>query len=89
MSDLVEYLKRIEAALEELTSRIDALSNEIKEIAINAQRNRVVAEKYGDRADSLFSVVDSVGTAMNRLNPLTYMPRMALGDKEEEDDDFQ
>ncbi len=66
MGLLQEQLARIEATVD----RIDA----------NSERNPVVAEKCGDRADTLFSVVDSVGTVMNRVKPLTYLPTGLLSD---------
>jgi hypothetical protein len=75
--EAVQRLERAVGLLQEQLARIEAT---VERIDANSERNRVVAEKYGDRADTLFSVVDSVGTAMNRVNPLTYLPTGLLSD---------
>lgn len=70
-SGVLASLQRIEAALELLRAQVERID-------ANSERNRVVAEKYGDRADSLFSVVDTVGNVLHRANPLTYLPRALM-----------
>lgn len=73
----VRRLERTVALLFEHVSRIEVV---LERIDANSRRNRVVAEKYGERADSLFSVVDTVSSVMSRANPLTYLPRGLLSD---------
>ena len=94
--ELGARLDRIEEKLALVCARLEAMATQIDRINVTAQRNLVVAEKYGDRADVLFSVVDSVNYAMNRMNPLTYIkPVQALlsnngnepSDEEEEGSD--
>ena len=80
-----ESVRRLESALAALTEQVQRISEAIQRIDSNSERNRVVAEKYGDRADSLFSVVDTVGAVMHRANPLTYIPRFSLENSNESD----
>lgn len=79
LGDIVAKLDKLGEQLTALAVRVDELAAQLQRVDSNSQRNRVVAEKYGDRADSLFSVVDSVGSVMNHMNPLTYInPARAL-----------
>jgi hypothetical protein len=76
-------LRALEEALErKLNENLEIVMNTLQRIDVNAERNADVASKYGDRAESLFSVVDFVANFMKRVNPLTYLPpRAALDDK--------
>lgn len=81
-----EGISRIERALVALTEEVKRINAALERIDRVVDRNTAVAEKYGDRADSLFSVVDAVNSVMHRANPLTYIPRFSVADKEEESD---
>lgn len=75
-------LRALEEALErKLNENLDIVMSTLERIDASAARNADVAQKYGDRADSLFSVVDFVANVMKRANPLAYLPaRPALDD---------
>jgi hypothetical protein len=76
-------LRALEEALErKLNENLAIVMGTLERIDASASRNADVAQKYGDRADSLFSVVDFVANVMKRANPLTYLPsRPALDDE--------
>ena len=79
-------LQALEEALErKLNENLGIIMGTLERIDASAARNADVAQKYGDRADSLFSVVDFVANVMKRANPLSYLPsRPALNDESSE-----
>jgi hypothetical protein len=81
-SSIEESVRRLELALFALTEKVQRVLETVERIDRNAERNLIVAEKYGDRADSLFSVVDTVGAVMSRANPINYIPRFSLEDSD-------
>jgi hypothetical protein len=75
-----ESVRRLERTVALLFEQVARIEVALKRIDENSRRNRVVAEKYGDRAESVFSVVDTVSSVLSRANPLAYLPRGLLSD---------
>jgi hypothetical protein len=80
-----DVLARIEALATDMERRLGIqeellvrIADELERVGAVAERNAVVAETYGGRAASVFAVVDTVGTFIERVNPLTYVSRFAI-----------
>ena len=81
ISLVIARLDAIQHRLEAQELMLARITDELIRISAVAERNAVVAEKYSDRAESVFAVVDTVGTVIRNVNPLTYIPRLSLKDE--------